>query len=91
MTPEVEEADCLADLTQLRGGCLAAARLAGKISRDVERRNFLARVRMVHQIDGFVVVSEIATDVVSFGGFGVLRAQFHRLALNRRNWQQDSR
>src|SRR5579863_1374877 len=88
VTLEVEEADSLADLAQLCRSRLAGSWLAGEISRDVERRNFLDRVRMVHQVDGFVIVAEIAADVVSFG---FLRAQFHRLVLNRRNWRQDSR
>ena len=91
VTLEVEEADRLADLAQLRRGRFAATRLAAEVSRDVKGRNFLVGVRMVHQMDGFVVVAQIATNVASFGGFGFLRAQFHRLALNRRNWRLDNR
>lgn len=74
VTLEVEETYRHADLAQFRGGSLASARHTGKIRRDIERRNLFVGIRMIHQIDGLLVVADFAAHIMRLG---VARFQVH--------------
>src|SRR5262249_50014783 len=73
---QVEKADRSADVSQLAGGRLATSLPAAKVWRNVERGYFFVRVRMVHQVDGFVIIPD---DTPYIMGFSIMRFQlFHR-------------
>src|SRR5215831_12964960 len=72
MALQVEEADSPADLSQLAGDRLATSLPDAQVWRDVEGRYFFVRVRMVHQVDGFVIIPDVAPHIM---GFRVMRFQ----------------
>src|SRR5262249_47699888 len=87
MALQVEKADRPADLSQLVSYRLATSLPAGQVWRDVERRYFFIRVRMVHQVDGFVIIRDVAPHIM---GFHIMRFQlFHRSCSScLRRWNQ---
>src|SRR5262245_44858232 len=72
MTLQVEKAYRPADIPQLTGDRLATSLRVAQVWRDVERGYFFVRVRMVHQVDGFVIVPDVAPHIM---GFRIMRFQ----------------
>jgi hypothetical protein len=68
MSGQIEEADRLGHMAQFPRDALGLARLAGEIAGDVDRRNLLCRVRMVHQANEFRIVGRL--DQCDGGGCG---------------------
>src|SRR6516164_2257229 len=87
MALQVEKADRPADVSQLAGGRLATSLPTAKVWRNVERGYFFVRVRMVHQVDGFVIIPDVTPHIM---GFSIMRFQlFHRLCSSYlRCWSQ---
>src|SRR6516165_6540125 len=72
---QVEKADRPADLSQLAGDRLAPSLPAAQVWRDVERGYVFIRVRMVHQVDEFVIIPDVTAHIM---GFRIMRFQlFH--------------
>jgi hypothetical protein len=69
---QVEKANRPADVSQLAGDRLAPSRPAAQVWRDVERGYFFVRVRMIHQVDEFVIIPDVTAHIM---GFRIMR--FH--------------
>src|SRR5260370_24134745 len=72
---QVEKSDRPADVSQSAGDRLASSLTAAQVWRDVERGYFFVRVRMVHQVDEFVIIPDVTAHIM---GFRIMRFQlFH--------------
>src|SRR5262249_51868116 len=87
MALQVEKADRPADLSQLVSDRLATSLPATQVWRDVERGNFFIRVRMVYQVDGFVIIRDVAQHIM---GFRIMRFQLLHRSCSEclRRWNQ---